>query len=655
MWYVEKWEWYSLDNRLLWVFRELEKAGKISYIEMRRLDFAKNVKNHPEGLHETAEVVDEDVKELMLHRPRVVNDADVCNDLKLLSKVLSRMQLMKGEGQGQNGNVTSVAESLALETDFNANAVVSSLDGKRETGASKREEEELDDNSNKKESVGLKEEGPVVFGNGSSKQDPSSDAKQGKWRKGSIGLEKSSKRLEFTALCMDMPVKKEADDTEEHQVLDDAVYLRRFRSSSVCSSVSDGHAVDDWGRKGSNRDDGMESNEQPSDEEWIEIESIQEADSESNTNSNAILDHIDACNNSKSNGEDSNGTLKEEDQNATRTVEAWLDDRKKFCEISKNSNFHEYVADNITIKKPSPSLSQSLLSLDSAFCSASALSMSSMLKEQRQISPFSGIFGYGYFDTYNKEYLSKLKTQQRASKRRLKPYNCANRRRMRARQEENGSFEDSRQRDRGIWRSSSEKFYFMEEKVTKVYVRHDRNVRRYRSFSSSAADVCDYSHYTEKQYSKRRYSESKYEHRDITRGSSSLSGDTLGRRRSDSSLSSRCDSSCTPRRKCRSNATGHTSGNPPVTNDSMYEIWQRRREEYMKSRYNLPLVPHKGNKSFALTGYTCGLCFKSFKTRTRREQHSDELMHWACITCGRFFASHTALGQHVDEAGHRKD
>ena len=38
VWDMDRWEWYTLSNRRLWVFKELEKAGKISFISMSRVE-----------------------------------------------------------------------------------------------------------------------------------------------------------------------------------------------------------------------------------------------------------------------------------------------------------------------------------------------------------------------------------------------------------------------------------------------------------------------------------------------------------------------------------------------------------------------------------------------------------------------------------------
>lgn len=43
VWCKEKWQWYTLNNRRLWVFRELEKNGKCQYITTKRVETIEHV------------------------------------------------------------------------------------------------------------------------------------------------------------------------------------------------------------------------------------------------------------------------------------------------------------------------------------------------------------------------------------------------------------------------------------------------------------------------------------------------------------------------------------------------------------------------------------------------------------------------------------
>lgn len=43
VWCKEKWQWYTLNNRRLWVFRELEKKGKCQYITTKRVETVEHV------------------------------------------------------------------------------------------------------------------------------------------------------------------------------------------------------------------------------------------------------------------------------------------------------------------------------------------------------------------------------------------------------------------------------------------------------------------------------------------------------------------------------------------------------------------------------------------------------------------------------------
>lgn len=52
--YQEKWEWYTLNNRRLWVFQELEKQGKCQYIKTKRVENIENILDYPAVLYEAA-------------------------------------------------------------------------------------------------------------------------------------------------------------------------------------------------------------------------------------------------------------------------------------------------------------------------------------------------------------------------------------------------------------------------------------------------------------------------------------------------------------------------------------------------------------------------------------------------------------------------
>jgi len=95
IWYVKKWEWYTLDNGLLWVFQELEKAGKISYIEMRRVELVCNVADHPKDLYDSVSTVDMEFEEPELDRKLAVKAVKKSRDIKLLSESLGRLKLCR--------------------------------------------------------------------------------------------------------------------------------------------------------------------------------------------------------------------------------------------------------------------------------------------------------------------------------------------------------------------------------------------------------------------------------------------------------------------------------------------------------------------------------------------------------------------------------
>lgn len=77
-----------------------------------------------------------------------------------------------------------------------------------------------------------------------------------------------------------------------------------------------------------------------------------------------------------------------------------------------------------------------------------------------------------------------------------------------------------------------------------------------------------------------------------------------------------------------------------------YTVWYRRRQAFLQSVYCIRTGRLRDPSRYIDVLYTCGVCFKSFKSKVSLNQHSEELFHWACVRCGRFFGSHTALGQH---------
>lgn len=57
VWCQQKWVWYTLDNRRLWVFRELEKLGKCQYIATKRIEVNEQVNDFV--LYSSAELIGE--------------------------------------------------------------------------------------------------------------------------------------------------------------------------------------------------------------------------------------------------------------------------------------------------------------------------------------------------------------------------------------------------------------------------------------------------------------------------------------------------------------------------------------------------------------------------------------------------------------------
>ena len=651
VWYLEKWEWYTLDNRLLWVFQELEKAGKISYIEMRRIEFLSKVTDHPECLYDSINVVDIEFEEPSIDRPPAIKGGKKSKDVKLLSNSLHRLHLYESKctkkrdssHPGTEKDSEVVTTHSLKENDSNATAVGTTFpeEMRQENGESPHEIEGLDLNHNAV--LGAESVVPCDESTEAGSEDfsvplkPMEDASS----IAPVDAEEClhSDNCRATSEAYDILIKEEIGDDYKDDQIEDVFPMRHSRSPSVCSSLSDSRGVDDWGRKDKKPSVDLENSGQPSDEEWIEIESIQDESDEPSYENDASNHDNDVVFN------DSYDTVN--DDKAKEAVQAWLIDRKKFCKNSKN--FHEYVVDNIDPKKPKKSLSNSLLSLDSAFSSASA--SSSISREQRQFNLMSGLFGYGNFDKYNTDYLSKLRAERLAAKRRLKPYDAANSRHARVM-----SFgKEERRRDNDDWRVSSRTVVYREERVkrrtfSETVNINDRSSHRYRSFSSTTCRSMSWSIDDSKTHGRRRHCSEPDSLQDSRRWLQSAES-----RRRKSSSRSFSGSSSHSFDKSMAASVSSSLKNHSLSKESLYALWQKRREEYLKARYRDSSSRRRSLGSLAVTGYTCGLCFKSFKTRTRREQHSDELMHWACITCGRFFASHTALGQHVDEVGHRKD
>ena len=57
VWCQQKWVWYTLNNRRLWVFRELEKLGKCQYIATKRIEVNEHVDDFV--LYSSAELIGE--------------------------------------------------------------------------------------------------------------------------------------------------------------------------------------------------------------------------------------------------------------------------------------------------------------------------------------------------------------------------------------------------------------------------------------------------------------------------------------------------------------------------------------------------------------------------------------------------------------------
>ena len=635
------------------MFQELEKTGKISYIEMRRIEFISKVTDHPGNLYENVKVVDKECEEPSIVHPPAVKSGKKSKDVILLSKSLRRLHLNKSKSTKKEGNSQS---EVKKETKDRADQLVENGGCSLDAPCPKEVQQEIDEVANEEEELDhtqnfALDSDNVTDSNGYAIIDVESS-------RGDLGPMDASvtpvdveKGLEHTGLTsppesVGVLKKEETDESVENDKVDDVLSICHSRSPSVCSSFCDSRGIDDWGRKDKKPSLDLEDSGQIGAEDWVEVECDDCLDDEP-----VFEDNNKAIDKSENVADNSFGM---KDCKAKEAVKEWLNDRKKFFTSSKDSHFHEYVVDRINPKKPKQSLSESLSSLDSAFSSA----LSVISREQRKICVISGLSGYGNFDKYNTEYLSKLRSERLASKRRLKPYDVSgSSRRARAsirRRSFNG--DDSKRGDDDVLRNYSGTTFCTEERVrrrtySETISISGRKTRRYRCFSSTISSSMSCHSNDAKMHSRERSrSETDSLYLDSRR---SLSSMTSSRRMMSSRSFS--GSSLDSFKDHRSASFSTALKNHSMSKEKLYSFWKMRREDYIKARYRSSSSRGDSRDSLALTGYTCGLCFKSFKTRTRREQHSDELMHWACITCGRFFASHTALGQHVDEVGHRKD
>ncbi|XP_065053315.1 uncharacterized protein LOC135682375 [Rhopilema esculentum] len=621
VWSVEKWEWYTLDNRLLWVYRQLEKEGKVSYIEMRRIEFSGKANAKPKYLYEDTEVVEEDIDEPNIELPAGIKIGKKGEGMRCISKKLKRLHLstVKSSKKGFKTTVKPKIKKDCNDNCLNSEEILDDVENVNATAVSEDDKSQMKVESTF-EAVNVK----IERADNANIDTPC---------RVEVSVEKNTSCDAVTDLPDSLEDTEKVESKNEIANQADDFSIRFSRSPSVCSSISDGRGIDDWGRKGKrlsvDLEDLDESRENDGDDEdeWIAIDDI-----------NAEIDQEERSS-------DANDDVFSDNETARKTVEV----RTRYSEDSgldglqrQKGDSNGHSKNNLFIKPKRKSLSESLLSLDSAFSSSSALSLSSITRDQRQISSLSGLHGYGNFDRYNAEYLSKLRAERQAAKQRLKPYDVSRSRYSKAASSLRDE-EDWDSASQGRSRSSS---CFTNERVTtrRTYSEtlHYRGCRgvsfREKSYHESQEVV--YSS------SSRRYTLPRRNTSASRSRTSSLSEKYLpnDRRRSfygsDSKLSSSGQNTIASALK-----KGHFS------KEKLYNIWQIRREEYLDARYSSSL----SSMSVALMGYTCGLCFKSFKTRTRLEQHSEELMHWACVTCGRFFASHTALGQHIEKVGHRKD
>ena len=262
----------------------------------------------------------------------------------------------------------------------------------------------------------------------------------------------------------------------------------------------------------------------------------------------------------------------------------------------------------------------------------SVASVSSITRRQRIISHGSGLYGYGFYHIYRREYLEKIRAAKKRFMRKLKPYDISNSR----------SYDSVSSRCDSISSLSSD--------ISKIVLD--------ASSSSSKTELRPNSvnYYKMKVDRKRSISETSDNYCHNSRRKSYVQDWVSVKRRNDAIQNNEPDLSSQKdlfiiekdyKQEVDSFVGLKQSG---FEFAKLYELWQERRQEYFRNI--------KGQLSItygAVEGYLCGLCFKKFKHIVDLQQHSEELLHFACITCGKFFSSYSALGQHCRALSHKKD
>lgn len=267
-------------------------------------------------------------------------------------------------------------------------------------------------------------------------------------------------------------------------------------------------------------------------------------------------------------------------------------------------------------------------------------SLSSITRRQRIISHGSGLYGYGFYHIYRREYLEKIRAAKKRYMRTLKPYDISNSTRC--------HYSVSSRRNSVSSLSSDIRKIALDALSNSAETELRSNSVNYNNMK------CD---------RKRSISETSDNYCHTSRGKSCIQDWVLVKSRNDTVHSNESD-------LCSEEVGGGTCGDLCIIDkdskqevDSfvslkqsgfefakLYELWQERRQEYFRNIRGQLSVTYG-----AIEGYLCGLCFKKFKHIVDLQQHSEELLHFACITCGKFFSSYSALGQHCRVLSHKKD
>ena len=271
--------------------------------------------------------------------------------------------------------------------------------------------------------------------------------------------------------------------------------------------------------------------------------------------------------------------------------------------------------------------------------SQSVASVSSITRRQRIISHGSGLYGYGFYHIYRREYLEKIRAAKKRYMRKFKPYDINNSKcydSVSSRRNSVSSLSSDIRKIALDTSSSSSKSEFRSNSGVNYYkMKCDRK----RSISETSDNYC---HTSRRKSHVQDWVSVKRKNDALCSNESDLISEEV---------SGRCGDLCIIEKDYKQEIDSFVSlKQSGFEFAKLYELWQERRQEYFRNIRGQLSITYG-----AVEGYLCGLCFKKFKHIVDLQQHSEELLHFACITCGKFFSSYSALGQHCHALSHKKD